>query len=210
MFTIFSLFKSYAFDEQEHKITLLLLHAFRRHCPREGAFLYTLPFEQFKFKWCYRMTSNNGIMGAFNPAFRKTIFLQHNKNGYVEIIASKNPTIKYTWLMQLMPVMIHELTHAFQFQQAPIQYVVCSLPGLRQITLEKDVKTPEKAAKDFFDYLTDDISAIALRSVVKFMQNMEHDFKYKKTADKICYYMFHPELISFSDIIEMIKKDTEI
>lgn len=210
MFTLFDLFKSEPFSEQEHKITLLLLYAFRRHCQREGAFLHLLPFHEFNFKWCYGMTQDNGVMGAFNPLFRKTLFLQANKNPIADILASKNPTIKYVWLLQMLPTAVHELTHAFQFQQAPVQYVVCSFPILRQFTLERDVKIPEQAACKFYEKLGNDINTISMKIINKFMRNIPYEFTYQKTADKICYYMFNPELISFEDIFEIIKKDKEL
>jgi len=144
MFNTFSLRKNRKLsDEQKQQFHKLLdIYSHSKH----GQWISEIPFHQFEIRWCDAMTINSGIMGAYVPWFGRKVFL----------MPSEPPLIKNMsdpWPELIMPTLVHELRHAWQYQKNKILYVICCLPGLRQITLERDAwKITEHANKFFSDY----------------------------------------------------------
>ncbi|MBO4631719.1 MAG: hypothetical protein J5858_07330, partial [Lentisphaeria bacterium] len=66
-----------------------------------------------------------------------------------EIPGLKDPSGRSSWIEQLFPTIVHELCHARQWQLVKVFYIICSLPGLREFTLEKNANAAGKAAMAF-------------------------------------------------------------
>ena len=144
MFTAFSLKNSQPLTTDELNWLHSMLGEYSMTMP--GLWLQTLPWTKFKFKWCPAMTPENGVMGCFSPIHPDTIFLQPFANADVEI---KDPSGRSSWIEQLFPTIVHELCHARQWQLVKVFYIICSLPGLREFTLEKYANAAGKAAMAF-------------------------------------------------------------
>ena len=135
MFTVFLVKKSEsATDEELNKISSML-REYSMTFP--GLWLQSLPWNCFEFRWCPEMNVHNGVMGCFTPFYPKTIFLQQ----FVHI--------DYDWIEQIFPTIVHEMRHAHQWKRSKIKYILCSLPVLRQYTLESDAKNEEEKAENF-------------------------------------------------------------
>jgi len=129
MFNTFSLLKNRALTEDQKKQFHELLETYSRS--QQGQWLSEIPYHQFEIRWCDAMTIDSGIMGAYVPWFGRKVFL----------MPSEPPLIKNMpdpWPELIAPTLVHELRHAWQFQKYKLLYIICCLPGLRQITLEKD------------------------------------------------------------------------
>ena len=146
MFTIFSTKDSVLLQSWEEDYLRKMLAAYS--VTQNGLWLQLLPWTRFKFKWCHAMTGDNGVMGCFTPLHPDTIFLQPYANAEFEI---KDPSGRSNWIDYLFPTIIHELCHARQWQQVKIFYIICSLPGLRELTLEADANRAQKASQPFTD-----------------------------------------------------------
>ncbi|MBQ6598101.1 MAG: hypothetical protein IJH79_11170 [Lentisphaeria bacterium] len=146
MFTIFSTKDSVLLQSWEEDYLRTMLAAYS--VTQNGLWLQLLPWTRFKFKWCHDMTAENGVMGCFTPLHPDTIFLQPWENADIAI---KNPSGRSDWIEQIFPTIVHELAHARQWQKSKIAYVICSLPGLRELTLENGANRAQKDSQPFTD-----------------------------------------------------------
>lgn len=140
MFTIFSLRNSTPFESDEREAILRVIDDYCR--TSAGEWLRNFPYRRFSFHWCAAMSED--VMGAFVPAAPWTIFLMP---------CAENGTTfsRTTWAEIMAPTAIHELRHAWQFRKCCLLYVLCSLPILRQFTLERDATRIGNAAAEIIE-----------------------------------------------------------
>lgn len=142
MFTVFALAKSVPLtDEQRER----LMHYVTRYAKtRNGLWLNDFEFRAIALEWCYSMKPADGILGAFSFLTGK-VYLQPEE---IDKIARGS-----AWVELLAPTLIHELRHVWQYKRNPLKYILCCIPGLRQITLERDAWRETDPAQDFCDEL---------------------------------------------------------
>ena len=141
MFTIFLIGKSETATDEELNCIHNMLAEYSN--TDAGLWMQALPWTRFEFRWCPEMNLNNGILGCFTPLHPNSIFLQRFGN------TMKNPDGRIFWIEQMFPTIIHELRHAFQWKKSKILYLLCSLPVIREYTLEKDAKREEGNAEKY-------------------------------------------------------------
>jgi len=146
MFTIFSLKNTTPLTDEELNWLHKMLAEYSASV--QGLWLKSLPWTKFKFRWCPAMNGDNGVIGCFSPLHPDTIFLQPFENADIAI---KDPSGRVTWIEEIFPTIIHELAHARQWQKSKIAYVICSLPGLRELTLENGANRAQKDSQPFTD-----------------------------------------------------------
>lgn len=145
MFNTFSLLNNRPLTEDQKRQFHELLEVYSHS--KQGQWISEIPFHQFEIRWCDKMTIDSGIMGAFVPWFGRKVFL----------MPSSSPAIKGvpdSWPEQIVPTLVHELRHAWQFRKYNFLYILCCLPGLREITLEKDAWRITEEAEKFFNKLS--------------------------------------------------------
>lgn len=142
MFTLFNLPESYDIPENERNRMLRRVKQFSQ-IP-EGEWLNSINWQSVNLKWACGMNQENGVMGCFVFA-TNTIYLQP-ENVY--------ESSKYSgWAELIVPTLIHELRHKWQFERNKLLYILCCLPLLREITIEKDAWKITEIAQDFCDRL---------------------------------------------------------
>lgn len=82
------------------------------------------------------------ILGAYIPWVGKCVYLQPSATAPVQG--------KDFWPELMAPTLAHELRHAWQFRKFSLLYLLCCLPGLREITLEKDAWRISREAEKYF------------------------------------------------------------
>lgn len=145
MFTVFSLKKSYPLTAEElrHLIGALLRFA----STSAGRWLAPLLAEREPaFFWSEAMRDGD-VMGCFTPMHQNSVFLQP----HTRLTDAPEKHGRAYWIELLFPTVVHELRHMLQFRQYPVLYILCALPGLRQLTLERDARTVEDEAQRFAD-----------------------------------------------------------
>ena len=142
MFTVFALAKSVPLTDGQRE---RLMHYVSRYAKtRNGLWLNDFEFRAIKLEWCYAMKPSDGILGAFSFLTGK-VYLQPEE---IDKIARGS-----AWVELLAPTLIHELRHVWQYKRNPLKYILCCIPGLRQITLERDAWRETEPAQDFCDEL---------------------------------------------------------
>lgn len=142
MFTTFSLAKSVELTDGQRE---RLMHYVTRYAnTREGAWLNDFEFRAVPIWWNYAMEPGDGILGAFSFLTGK-VYLQPEE---IDKIARGS-----AWVELLAPTLIHELRHVWQYKRHPLWYILCCIPGLRQITLERDAWRETEPAQRFCDRL---------------------------------------------------------
>jgi len=145
IFTLFDLPGSYPLREGERFRIFRIIDAYAK-LPA-GMWLNEINYRAMNLKWCPGMTPDNGVMGCFAIAVN-TIYLQP-ENPY----EGNRDT---AWIELLSNTLIHELRHVWQFRKNKLLYVLCSLPLLRDLTLERDAWAVSNAAQDFCDHYISD------------------------------------------------------
>lgn len=138
MFTLFDLPESYDVPENERNRMLRRVKQFAQ-LP-EGEWLNAINWQAVNLKWCCGMTQENGVMGCFVFA-TNTIYLMP-EDVYV---SGKNSG----WAELIVPTLLHELRHKYQFERNKLLYILCCLPILRELTIEKDADKITKKADEF-------------------------------------------------------------
>ena len=142
MFTLFNLPESYDIPENERNRMLRRVKQFSQ-IP-EGEWLNAINWQSVNLKWACGMNQENGVMGCFVFA-NNTIYLQP-ENVY--------ESSKYSgWAELIAPTLIHELRHKWQFERNKLLYILCCLPLLREITIEKDAWRITELAQEFCEEL---------------------------------------------------------
>ena len=97
-----------------------------------GAFLKKINYKKFIYKWCYNMSTDN-VLGCWSLLMPKSIFLVPP-----EINNFSKEYQLYNHLGIIIPTLIHELYHYYQFttKLTPLLYIICCLPGLRNLIIE--------------------------------------------------------------------------
>ena len=124
MFSIFKLKESVRFSEDEEAYLRRML------------------------QWCPAMCDSGGVMGCFSPIFSQKVFLLPQENE-VKDRRDREDIRRVYWLEQLFPTIIHELRHAYQWRKYKIGYILCALPALREITLEKGAREAQRQSESF-------------------------------------------------------------
>ncbi len=142
MFTTFKLNNSTKIEDRQvdklHKLLDLYADSTR------GKWINEINYKEYILYWCHSMTTENGVMGAFSPHKGKRVYLLPPTH-------STNNQSKDFWCTLIASTLVHELRHAWQYQNNKILYVICCLPILRNFTLERDA-----------DNITDNIGEIGL------------------------------------------------
>ena len=110
--------------------------------------LKELPLDRISFRFCPTITESNDVMGAFTILHPLSVFLRDDPE---RITTLKGRSF---WIELLFPTILHELRHLWQFQKYPGLYILCSIPGLRLLTLERDAELHQKAAEGVADSYT--------------------------------------------------------
>ena len=126
MFTLFQLKNCVPVSHAEHEALCRVLDDYAK--TSAGTWLNNVPYRGFTFKYCPAM-KNSDVMGCWEPLFLNTVFLQPSDTPGPDPVA---------WIETIAPTAIHELRHSWQYRKKPLAYIVCCLPGLREITLERD------------------------------------------------------------------------
>lgn len=138
MFSIFKLFNSIELNNYEKDYLHEILNAARKRT--EFAWLDQLDLKKLSVKECPEMQYYE-IVGAFTPLKPGTIYLKRFMQPSTEL--------RPCWLEFVFPTVIHELRHMLQFKKRPLLYCLCALPGIRNLTLERDAEKQELLAEDF-------------------------------------------------------------
>lgn len=98
---------------------------------RDLTFLNEIDLNKVEFYWDPNMNDKNGILGAFSLFHSNCIFIRTNK-GVMDL---------------MLTTVIHELTHMHQFKTNPLLYIVCSIPVIREVTIESQARSNEALAE---------------------------------------------------------------
>ena len=129
---VFSLKNSRPFSEREAAYLGEFLKEYAR--TGVGQWINDLPWREFEFRWVPGIRGSD-ILGAFTPIHPQTIYLADHD---IDPDFYLNRGVRPYWIEHYLPTVCHELRHALQFSRNPVLYAVCSLPGIRQLTLERD------------------------------------------------------------------------
>ena len=161
MFTIFSTLRSCPMDVNDRNA----LEEMRANALKDSVFqwLREIPLNRISFNFCPAITESDSVLGAFSILHPLAVFLRDDP----ERIKTK-PGGRSVWIELLFPTIIHELRHLWQFRRHPLLFILCSIPGLRYLTLERDADLYRKAAECIADSYTAirdraDFEAIFLR-----------------------------------------------
>ncbi len=146
MFTTFDLIISYPVptNEREEYDYLLANYA----ATPQGRWLNNIAWRGFELKYCQKM-ADSSIMGAYLVAKPMTVYLMPSSATALNDPIC-NPNGRPNWPECIITTLIHELYHAWQYRRCKWLYVLCCLPGLRQITLERDAWKITRQAEKFF------------------------------------------------------------
>lgn len=137
MFTIFQQFKAKPAQQAFVARLLHLLNWYQQQT--EGQWLRSINIGAIKFCFCQSMTADNGIMGAFSPLRSDTIVLMPCPNLLQQNSDSFGTAILQGWADIIAPTAIHQLRHKWQsMQYGTVKYILCSLPLVRQFTIQSD------------------------------------------------------------------------
>ena len=93
-----------------------------------GRWINDINYKDYILYWCHSMNTDNGVMGAFIPSKGKRVYL----------LPESNRQSTNFWCSLIASTLVHELRHAWQYQNNKILYTICCLPILRNFTLERD------------------------------------------------------------------------
>ena len=111
--------------------------------------LREIPLNSISFRFCPAITESDSVMGAFSILHPLSVFLRD----FPERINTK-PGGRSFWIELMFPSIIHELRHLWQFRKHPLLFILCSIPGLRYLTLERDADLYREAAESIADSYT--------------------------------------------------------
>lgn len=160
MFNLFSLNNAISLNENETKLVKHLIALYMKYSPRQGAFLCKLNIEDIKYKWDDNLSPTSGIRGAFTFLRSSSLFLMTNPNPPNEAQLKTSPATWSSWLFSIMDVVLHELTHMFQYQTFKLGYIICTFPVLKELMLEKGAKKVERDAFEFFEDLREAVDKV--------------------------------------------------
>ena len=141
MFTIFSTLHSRLMDENDKRILEEMLD----NALKESVFqwLREIPLQQIKFRFCPAFKKDDSTMGAFSILRPLTVFLRDDP---LKEIMTVSPGRAF-WIEAIFPIIVHELRHLWQFRKHPLIFILCSIPGLRFLTIERDANRCQKDAE---------------------------------------------------------------
>ena len=142
MFTLLDLPDSYEIPEAERKRMFRIAEKYAS-LP-QGDWMNAINWRGINLKWARGMTPENGVMGCYVP-FANTIYLQP-EDVYLSGKGSQWPEL-------MVPTLIHELRHKYQYEGNKLLYILCCLPFLREYTLEKDAYRITQFAQEFCEEL---------------------------------------------------------
>lgn len=114
------------------------------------AWLKKTDWQNCKYRYCYAMNVENGVLGAFSMFHPDTLYIAEDYNSDFSQPIHK-PGIYERILIDLVRLIagtiVHELYHRYQYMtMGKILYAVCCLPLVRQVLLEpKATKIGEEA-----------------------------------------------------------------
>ena len=90
-----------------------------------------------KYFWCRSFNNDNGVIGAFTPAFPDRIYIRKPSmvNYHIDVVRQ--------YLLLYFPTIIHELTHRKQYIRNPLTYRLKSVPYVRRHTIEIEARGEE-------------------------------------------------------------------
>lgn len=145
--TTFDLIVSYPVPVKERKEFDYLLSAYAQ--TPQGSWLNDMAWRGFEFKYCQKMAESS-VMGAFVVTKPQTIFLMP-ESATILHDAIFNAKHRSAWPEIIVPTLIHELRHAWQYRRRKWLYVLCCLPVIREFTIESDAKRITREADKFFE-----------------------------------------------------------
>ena len=158
MFTSLSLVKSYPVPQVDKKALLWFLARYEQTAA--GMWLKSLNWRAMEFKYCWAM--KNGIMGAWLSVTGDCVYLAPEYAGQdpLEYFASPlctalkrvHPAALSNWAGLIASTAVHELRHKYQRKRLGFAlYALCTLPPIRQVTLERDANRIAKPSAAFFE-----------------------------------------------------------
>ena len=142
MFTVLSLRNSYPLSADQRAYLMELLDAYA--LTEGGSWLNYVGYKDFAFKWCDKMNLDNGIMGAFSPLYKNTIFMLPDSNK-----AFQDQACSHFWVQLLFPTVVHQLRHAWQYQTMGLLYTLACLPIVRELTIQVAADLQTNAAQEW-------------------------------------------------------------
>ena len=147
MFSVFNLKNSIELTDQE---TQHLNKIFEEAVQNQNlVWLKQLDLPNITVKECPSMAGTD-IMGAFTPLKPNTIFLQR----LVQYVPSRP-----FWLEIIFPTIAHELRHMYQYRKNRILYFLCTLPLIRNFTIERDAEKQTLIAEKFASQFSQKLDA---------------------------------------------------
>ena len=137
MFSIFDLRNSRDLADYEKEYLMMLLNEAKQK--EEFRWLNQLHLNSICIKECPKM-SGTDILGAFTPLAPDSIFIQR--------LTQYVPGRPF-WLEIVFSTILHELRHMFQFKKNRILYFLCTLPFIRNLTIERDAGKQALLAENF-------------------------------------------------------------
>ena len=142
MFTLLDLLDSYEVPESERNRMFRRVNQFAQ--TENGEWLNSINWQAVNLKWACRMNQKNGVMGCLFATY-KTIYLMPED----VYMSGKNSG----WPELIVPTLIHELRHKWQYERNKLLYILCCVPVVREWTIEKDARKITEIAQDFCDKL---------------------------------------------------------
>ena len=139
MFTIFSTLRSSPMDENDRNALVDMLQT----ALKDSVFqwLREIPLNRISFRFCPAFQKDDSTMGAFSMLRPLTVFLRDHPAR-----SRTPPGGRSVWIELMFPIIVHELRHLWQFRKHPLLFILCSIPGLRVLTFERDAELRQHAA----------------------------------------------------------------
>lgn len=146
MFTSIRLLKKFRMPFADRQTMFWLLGCLENR--ERYAWLKKTGWRGCEYFYCYGMTQENGVTGAYLALFPKRIYLcagtdgetpeaffAHAGNYNAKLMC--HPALRSTWGGLIADTAVHELYHRYQrLKLGAVLYALAALPGIRQLVLE--------------------------------------------------------------------------
>ena len=120
------------FDEYDIKVIEMMIDYLKLREREEFNFLNQISLKDVQLYWY--TDSNKNVLGGFHIFSFNVIYINEVNNVGKKQWININKLQK---VMQVFPVIIHELCHYWQFKKNPLLYFFLQFPFIRNYTIEK-------------------------------------------------------------------------
>ena len=120
------------FDSYDIQIIEMIIKQLKLKENSDFAFLNEISLSEVQFYWY--TDSDKNILGGFHLFSFNVIYINEVNWNITQELKYTNKAQK---IIQVFPIIIHELCHYWQFKKNPIVYLFLQLPFIRDWTIEK-------------------------------------------------------------------------